>query len=629
MIALPVLVLVSVLVVLAACIAALALPLRGSIERAAAAILTAHALVTASLLVAGVGLRSLDPFSIAIVAIVACGIVVALSIRREPARLLRVARATAGDIVTGSREALRVVPVAILGVVAVASLAWRTVLAIRLPVLDYDGFSYHLVTVDAWLQSGLISRTPQRFWSDGYPANGELLTLWLMAFTRTDDLATLTGLISVPLAIVSTIGLARVLGAGRPWAVMAGLLMAVTPALVVLTTTTYVDIPTVAYLAAGWYFGLSALLARDGPRRNALLALAGVACGVGMGTKATLLLPLGVMATALVVDVVRRSPRIGWALVRNSALVVVPVLLLGAYWYVKNIIVFGNPIWPFKVGPLPGVGTVDELIVQTPKQMASLAPLGRVLFSWFADPGLSNYAYDTRIGGFGIQWAGVLALGLLGGFMALRRRHWPVLLIVGPAVLTLLTMPMSWWPRLTLFVPLAAVALAAVALSRLSQARPVGRAIATVAAAGLVLAASASLWVATAHFNVAIRPGTAVGPTLSSMISLAEDPGTKRADLGWWATCADLRSLPPGARVSQDDFNLLHLVTGHTLQEVALQSIGPVSGAADLRSQASALGADHLLLTMGGPASQAAMSDPAHFTFLGPACGVLDMVQVR
>jgi hypothetical protein len=589
----------------------------------------AHALVTASLLVAGVGLRRLDSFSIAAVAVVGCGIAVALSVRREPNRILRAARATAADLVSGSREALRVVPVAILAVIALASLAWRAVLAIRLPVLDYDGFSYHLVTVDAWLQSGLIGRTPQRFWSDGYPANGELLTLWLMAFTRTDDLATLTGLISVPLAIVSTIGLARVLGAERPWAMLAGLLMAVTPALVVLTTTTYVDIPTVAYLAAGWYFGLAALHAPDGPRRNTLLALAGVACGLGMGTKATLLLPLGVLAAVLLVDVLRRSPRLGRPLVQTGALVVVPVLLLGAYWYVKNIIVFGNPIWPFKVGPLPGVGTVDELIVQMPRQVASLAPIGRLLFSWFADPWLSSYAYDTRIGGFGIQWAAILGLAVVGGVMALRLRRWPILVVVGPAVLTLLTMPMSWWPRLTLFVPVAALALAAVALSRLAQARPRGRLAATLAAAGLVLAASASLWVATAYFNVAIRSGTALGPTFSSMVSLAADPGTKRADLGYWAVCAELRSLPPGARVSQDDFNLLHLVTGHSLQEVVLKSLGPVSSAADLRAQASALGADHLLLTMRGPASVAAMSDPAHFTFLGPACGGLDMVRVQ
>jgi hypothetical protein len=261
--------------------------------------------------------------------------------------------------------------------------------------------------------------------------------------------------------------------------------------------------------------------------------------------------------------------------------------------------------------------------------MASLAPLGRVLFTWFADPGLSSYSYDTRIGGFGIQWAAVLALSVVGLLFALRWRRWPILLVVGPAALTLVTMPMSWWPRLTLFVPVAAVTLAAVALSRLSQAGLAGRVTANLAAAGLVLAASASLWVATAHFNFAIRPGTALGPTLGSMVSLVVDPRSKRANLGFWAVCADLRSLPPGARVSQDAFNLLHLVTGHTLQEFALQSLGPVSSAADLRSQASALGADHLLLTMGGPASLAALSDPVHFTFLGPACSGLDIVRVQ
>ena len=48
-----------------------------------------------------------------------------------------------------------------------ARLAWRTLLALRLPVVDYDGFSYHLVFVDVWLQHDALRLVPHRIWVGG------------------------------------------------------------------------------------------------------------------------------------------------------------------------------------------------------------------------------------------------------------------------------------------------------------------------------------------------------------------------------------------------------------------------------------------------------------------------------
>jgi hypothetical protein len=160
------------------------------------------------------------------------------------------------------------VPVAILAVASLLSLAWRSALALRWPVLDYDGVSYHLVTVAVWLQDGVIGRVPQRIWSDGYPANGELVSTWLALATGTSSLTTFTGMAGVPLGVIATVGLARIIGAGRRPAILAGLLFGAVPALVLLMSTTYVDTIAASTAVAAWYLGLSAMRAESSRRQR-------------------------------------------------------------------------------------------------------------------------------------------------------------------------------------------------------------------------------------------------------------------------------------------------------------------------------------------------------------------------
>ena len=81
---------------------------------------------------------------------------------------------------------LREPSVAIATVLVVGTLAWRAFLAVRLPVVDYDGWSYHLVFTDAWLQHDALTLVPFRPWTAGYPAATEMLTTWLAAFTHSD-----------------------------------------------------------------------------------------------------------------------------------------------------------------------------------------------------------------------------------------------------------------------------------------------------------------------------------------------------------------------------------------------------------------------------------------------------------
>lgn len=610
---------------------AVALPVRGAIERLVAGFLAAQAVITLTLLLAGAALRDLGAGtilgSLVVLSVVAIGS--AIRISRRAGLRARVAEARA-EVAASLRAAAADRLVLALAVVAALALAWRFALAIRLPVLDYDGFSYHLVTVDVWLQSGEIGRVPQRIWSDGYPANGELLTLWLMTFGRTDWLAGLSGLLPLPLAALSVTGLARRLGAARQWAAVAGLVFILLPAVIVLANTTYVDNLVAADLAAAWFLGLAAFSVPPGRRRSALLVMTGVAVGLAAGTKTSTLLPLGAFGLALVVAAfaARGDPRTPGqgrllAAVRTAVLVGIPAAVLGGYWYVKDFLVFGNPVWPFTIGPFNGVGPIGSLIVQTPPQLAGMSPWRQVAASWLGDFRAASYTYDTRIGGYGLAWPVVVALGVVGvALLARSRRFLPIGAIVLPAATTLAVMPMPWWPRLTLFVPVIAMALAALALTRLPRRAGL------VLGAVVVLASLVSLGIATRRANATAGPSSASRPSISGLVRLVATGAGDRAELGLWADCRGFEAIPRGATVATDRFNLVHLVVGHDLDRILAPNVEPTADPAVLRAEAAAAGAAYLVLQQ--DASKAAvLADPTTFEDLGPVCRSVELVRVR
>jgi hypothetical protein len=659
----------------AAALLAHALPLRGAIERSVAALVLGQAALTAILLVAGLLLRNFAPLTLLALSL---AVSTALLIVVRPSGVRAAARsieATISSALLGSREALAARPV--LGVCAVAAvcLAWRAFLAFRLGVLDYDGLSYHLVTVDMWLQMDAIGRIPQRLWSDIYPANGELLTLWLMAFTRNDGFAALTGLVSLPLVAISTIGIARILGASRPWALLAGALLAITPAVIMLTTTTYVDILAAADLAAAWYLGLLAVRESEARRTTTLLALAGTAIGLTIGTKQTVLVAAVAMGALLVGLVlvrpvaarlrsggpaltgaeaardgsVRRSSVRGLA--RDLLAVSLPAVAFGSYWYLRNLFVYGNPFWPFSVGPFGGVGTFTEYLAGSPLSFGG-APAAELLFrSWTADLGTLHYQFAPPLGGFGLHWLAALALATVGlAYLVIRARRGArtaftqqlaAVAIVLPAAINLAVSPMPWWPRLTLYVLVAALALAAVALTRMPPRIAV--LIAIVVAGG----ATWSVGIATATSNLPVQNSSRIW-RLDQLAGLALRGPAARSALGYWAQCRDFERIPPGARVTVDQldlhrvtrdnrvrivaygFNLLHLIVGHNLDRRLALPVSPTDDPVQLAATARAVGATHLALVSNGPSARAAHADPQAFKFLGVACyGALNIIETE
>jgi hypothetical protein len=616
----------SLLVLVSGFLIAARLPLRGALERLTATMLLTLAGITGLLLFAGAGLGSMDAWLILALAVLAFVAAFALSVggapRSWPDRLGRAGQQLRADLGRGL-GVLRSEPlVAVLGLALLAALAWRSLLALRLPIHDFDGLAYHVVTVDVWLQNGHIGRVPQRIWSDSYAANGELITTWLMLLSRTDWLASFTGLIPLPLAAVAIAGFARTIGAERRWAALAGIVVIAMPTVIVKADSTYIDNLGMAEVAAAWFFALRAIATEEPQRRRGLLLLAGVAAGLAAGTKATLVLPVaGVGVAAFFAALLaRRTPPAAKFL--DAAALLVPSLVFGASWYIKNLVVFGNPLWPFTVGPFRGLGSFEEVGLRPPPEMAGLPPLQQIATSWIADLGYRTYSHDVRVGGYGLAWLPLLALAILAvAWLRPRRSALGLISVALPAIVTFIVMPEPWWTRYALFLVVLVAGLAALALSiaRPFLGRVGGRAVAVLALASLVIANRTG--------NVQLHQGGSFHPSLVAMARLLVANEEARQHIWLWDDCRGFEALPAGARVRSDDFQLPHLLVGHDLSR---QLLVPFKPGSDLRAAIAAdrIVATHVVLT--DPVDKAAArADPATFAPLGEVCRGAELFSVR
>jgi hypothetical protein len=599
----------------AAGLLAAALPPRGILAWLVATGLLFQALVLASMAIAGLLLRTLRPEILTVIAIAWLALAVTVAWRRgitASTIWASVARA-----ITRLGDVIREPAVALAGLLVVGTLIWRAFLVLRLPMVDYDGWSYHLVFGDVWIQQQALTLVPQRIWTAGFPGNSEVLTAWLMAFSHSDAFAGFGSIIPMPLGMAAVAGLARGFGAARRPAVLAGLLFGMTPALVALAGTSYVDASSVAFAVATWYLGVRVLRGGEPWSTVALLGLAG---GLAIGTKGTnapLTAPiLGAVGILLLVRLVRSGSRFGRrdAIIRLAALSL-PVLLYGGIWYIKNALAWGNPMYPFAIGPFAGPTTLATFSFEVP-QLEHLPRIRQIAESWAWDWKLSRYVYNLRPGGIGRAWFLVLPFAFIGVGWLLRRRQWAALaFVVVVAGATLAVMPMPWYARETLFVPAVGLALAAVSLSAFP------RPLATIGGLLVVFLAAISLVFVNIKPNVQVTAPNSThlaSPTQYVRYLLSSDD--RRADVSLRHECAAFDQIPVGARVAPGGFNLLHGVAGPNLDRILTDPLPDVADAAGLAAAMEARQATWVVTSSGAGLDLIAASDASRFEDHGDIC---------
>ena len=228
-----------------------------------------------------------------------------------------------------------------------------TIAALAEPSSLWDALAYHLPTAADWMQSQRLqpSYVPWAEIANSYfPGNGELLYLWALAPFRND---LLVRIVSVCMWLVLAIALSRVcrkVGASGQASAAATILFLFTPIVLSQATELTLDMTSTAI----FLLALGHLLEFEQSRRLESVVLLSVASGLFLGVKYSgpaylLLLFFGLIAT-LVWRGWGKSPSL--AVIDCCVVFAIGTTMFGGYWYIRNLVFTGNPVYPLQVSLL-------------------------------------------------------------------------------------------------------------------------------------------------------------------------------------------------------------------------------------------------------------------------------------
>jgi hypothetical protein len=369
------------------------------------------ALLTAVLEALGtLGLFRLAPILVSSILI---GAVASWSSRNVPRQRARVDGAARQRRLAGSVLALLALAAA---VATVAEWGAPTLESYDVGIRSFDSLWYHLPWAASFAQTGQITSlrfTDVEYLTAFYPATAELLHGLGIVFLSRDTLSPGLNLLWLGLGLLAGYCVGRPRGAGAVTMTGAALAMA-TP------MVRFSQAGSAANDVVGVFFVLAAIaLLINGPEQRAALALAAVAGGLAIAVKLSMLAPVAALTVGVLVISLRRGRR------GDAVWWLVPLVLAGGFWYVRNLIAVGNPLpWI----SLPGLATpAAPLQAHTGYAVAHYLTSGHVL-SAVIGPGLAS--------GLGPWWAVIVALAVIGPLLCLLPGAGPLVRMLGVVALT-------------------------------------------------------------------------------------------------------------------------------------------------------------------------------------------------
>ena len=216
---------------------------------------------------------------------------------------------------------------------------WDLGLRLPAPPTDWDALTYHLYLPARWLQAGRLFHIPTVFGDPAAafaPQNGALLFTWWMGLLGGDALTNVVNVLAAAGLVLALFRLALLCGASRETSALVAVAVLWIGPLRRAIYEARVDVPMLSFWAASLLFVARGLVA---PGSAPWLAC-GLASGLALGTKVVGLTLVGpqVLGVAIALLVRRRLGSLfGFVLA---------VLAGGGWWYVRNLSLYQNPLFP-------------------------------------------------------------------------------------------------------------------------------------------------------------------------------------------------------------------------------------------------------------------------------------------
>jgi hypothetical protein len=348
-----------------------------------------------------------------------------------------------------------------------AQIVWILSLGFLFPPYVWDAITYHLSSVAYWLQAGkihLIDTPVSR--SNIYPMNVELFFLWNVIFLRNDVLVDLSQFFFALLGLLGIYALTRKVGVSTKSSLAASAIYFFTPLILIQSRTCQTDLAAAVLFLIALNFAFQ--YGKDSQISN--LFISGVASGMLMGSKSTGPILVFCLYLYLLVNWIRfhsKKSKPRGSIVKNGDLpayasfivnnlcFLIPVFILGSYWYLRNWVYFNNPLGHelkifgfvlFKGGagpPKPGLTTLWANLRLLPSR-------------WFE---LIDDYYNSDRSAYGPQWI-ILGIPSTAFFVVNSIRNKTkdnpglVLFLILTFLFSIFILfPDPWSARLVLFLP--------------------------------------------------------------------------------------------------------------------------------------------------------------------------------
>jgi len=247
---------------------------------------------------------------------------------------------------SGLLRALRVRgrPVAVLlwAAAGLALFAWILPFFLQtlLPNTDWDSALVHLPLPEHFLAHGLLTLDPMRT-SFAVPAAVHLFYAAFLAAGRE------SAVIPLNFAVLLLTAAAAYCLAARFWGRSAGLwsagVLLSSNIMLELALDPRIDGFLAAFVLMAFY---AFLLWLNDSRKLGHLVLCAMMLGMGMGTKATAVFPAGVLGLWILASGARHSWRSKRLFLKHLAWFLAILAVPSAFWYVRNIVLFQDPVYP-------------------------------------------------------------------------------------------------------------------------------------------------------------------------------------------------------------------------------------------------------------------------------------------
>ncbi len=346
------------------------------------------------------------------------------------------------------------------------SVCWMVFIGYLFPSYTYDALWYHLPIVGYILQSGAIQEniTPSLIdlFINIFPKNIELFFVWNTIFLKSDVIVDLSQMLFTIMGIFTVFSIAVKSGLKEEYAAYSSFLFFFAPAIILQSTTNYIDIAvSVLFLMVINFLMHDDLYSSDNkvvPVRDKKIPilLAGLATGLLVGSKGSGPIFIGVLSAMVILKKFMKNKNypIKEYFILYMIYFIVPAILVGGYWYIKNWVVYNNPVYPievslFKIKLFKGLfeGIIDPL----PAVLSKLSPLGKLAYVW--QENVQFYLYDSRLSGFGPLWF-ILFLPsiVIAFFYAVINKKYNFLFISVILVVTFIIYPRNWYTRYVIFI---------------------------------------------------------------------------------------------------------------------------------------------------------------------------------